>query len=197
MAGTGGGPPAGVDAAGGGRRRRRRGSRSALPPRSPGEERQLELQPEPADAGPVRVDGDEPAGDVGERSGVRGRRVDEPSADDVDDLVEQRARIAAAVLERIEDGDAGRDVTGQQRLDEPIDRGGVGHAEQLANGGFGDGVGRRRQQLVEDRLGVPHAAGGESRDQRQAAPARSLRPSASRMRVSLPSISGTVRRRTS
>ena len=52
------------------------------------------------------------------------------------------------------------------------------------------------QELVEHRLGVAHAAGGEPGDEVDGGRI-GLRPSAARIRASLPSISATVRRRTS
>ena len=50
-------------------------------------------------------------------------------------------------------------------VDEAVDRLGVGEAEQVADAGLVEPVGRRRQQLVEHRLGVAHAAGGEPGDE--------------------------------
>jgi hypothetical protein len=49
----------------------------------------------------------------------------------------------------------------------PVDGGRVGHAQEVADGGLRDGVAGHRQQLVEDRFGVAHAAGCQPRDHRQ------------------------------
>ena len=108
---------------------------------------------------------------------------DEPRPNGFDHLVQQRPRVAAALLESVEDLDARGGVAGQQRLDESVDGRGVGETEQVADGGLGDDVGRHRQQLVEDRLGVAHAAGGEAGDERERA---GLDRSGRRLRGSAP-----------
>ena len=78
----------------------------------------------------------------------------------------------------------------------PVDRLGIGEAEQVADARLVELVGRGRQQLVEHRFRVAHAARGESRDEVHRLGV-AARPSASRIRRSLPSISSVVRRRTS
>ncbi len=136
-----------------------------------GEQRKLQLEAEAADASTVRIDGDEPAGDGGQggttiRATGTGLR-DEPRANGFDDLVQQRARVAAALFESVEDLDARGGVAGQQRLDESLDGRGVRETEQVANGRLGHDIGRHREQLVEDRLGVAHPASGQTRDERE------------------------------
>ena len=130
----------------------------------------------------------------------RGRRraegARELGADRLDHLVEDDADVAAAIVELVEDGDAGHSIAGDQRGDEPIDGLGLGQAEQVADAGLVDPAAGRREQLVEHRLGVAHPAGGEPGDEVDRGRLGSI-DSASRIRSSLPSISGIVRRRTS
>ena len=59
----------------------------------------------------------------------------------------------------------GEGIVGDEGVDEPVDRLRVGQSEQVAHPWLVELVCRRRQQLVEHRLGVPHAAGGEAGDQ--------------------------------
>ncbi len=91
--------------------------------------------------------------------------VDQPAADGIDGLVEQDPGVAAALLEAVEQRDPGRGIAGHQRLDEPIDGLGVGQTEEVADAAFVDRVRRRRQELIEHRLGVAHAPGGKARDE--------------------------------
>ena len=127
------------------------------------------MQPQAADGRPVGIDGDEASSDVrqgGTRPVVAGTsRRDETDPDGLDDLVEERPWIAAAFFELVEDVHAGGRVTGQERRDEPVDRGGIGQAEQVADVGRADRVRRHRQELVQDRLGVAHPARRGTRDQ--------------------------------
>ncbi len=139
--------------------------------RSCREHRQLQLEAEAADAGPVRVDGDQPTAGVGEggrvvpgRVRVGGRR-DELDPDGLDRLVEQRPDVTPALVELVEQGDARRAVAADEVVDERLDDLGVGEAEEVANGRLVDPVGCRGQELVQHRLGVAHPTGGETGDE--------------------------------
>ena len=131
----------------------------------------------------------------------RRRRVGQPGhelePDGLDDLVEQRPDVATALVERVEQGDARRRVAAHQVVDERLDDLGVGQAEQVADVRLVDPLGRRGEQLVEHRFGVAHPAGGEPGDEADGRRRRRRGRRPPRMRRSLPSISGTVRRRTS
>ena len=91
------------------------------------------------------------------RRGVR-KAGDQLRPDGLDGLVEEGAQIAAAFLERVEQRDAGGSVAADEIVDEGLDHLGVGEAEEVADVRFIDPVRRRRQQLVEHRLGVTHPA---------------------------------------
>ena len=127
------------------------------------------MEPQAADRCTIRIDGDEAAGDIGQGGagpGIAGpRRRDEPDPDRLDDLVEECPRIAAALLEAVEDVHARRRIAGQERRDEPVDGRRIGEAQQVADVRCGDGLGGHRQQLVEDRFRVAHPAGGGARDE--------------------------------
>ena len=104
------------------------------------------------------------AGDLG-RVGAAAERCRESGADELDRLVEDDAEVPAAVLQLVEDRDpAGRVAVGQRR-DQPLDRFRVGQAEQVAHAGLGDAAAGRREELVEHRLRVAHAAGSEAGDE--------------------------------
>ena len=90
---------------------------------------------------------------------------DDRAADHLDDLVEERAEVAPAILEHIEDPNPGDDVARGERLDERLDRVGVGKPQQVADAVFGQPDPRRGQELIQHRLGVAHAAGGKARDE--------------------------------
>ena len=160
LAGTGAGPPRARPSAAAGIARGRLHAWTT-------EQGELELKAETADARPIRIDRDEPAGDGGVRGAILRRRVDQARTDRVDDLVEQRARVTAAVFEPVEDRHAGGGIARLERFHEAVDRGRIGHTEQVADRRFGDRVARHRKQLVEDRLGVAHPAGGEPGDECQ------------------------------
>ena len=65
----------------------------------------------------------------------------------------------------VEEGDAGRAVAADEVIDERVHDLGVGQAEQVADGRLVDPLGRGRQELVEHRLRVAHAAGGQPGDE--------------------------------
>ena len=133
------------------------------------EQRELQLQAEAARTQAGRVDGAQPVGGGDQRALVGGRggqARQQPIADGVDDLVEEHAQVAAAVLELVEQGEAGRGVPGGEGRHEPVDGLRVGEAEQLADGLRLDATTRRGEQLVEDRFRVAHAAGREARHER-------------------------------
>ena len=135
------------------------------------EQRELELQPQTADAVAIGVDRREPARggrQRGHRSGGRdavAEALEELRAKRVDDLVEERPAVPAALLEVVEDPHARRHVPADQRVDEPADRLGIGEPEQAADAGLVDRAVAGGQELVEHRLGVAHAARGEPRDE--------------------------------
>ncbi len=91
---------------------RPRSCRRGIRPAS--EQGELQLQAQAADPGTIRVDGDEAARHGGQaRAAIRGARPglgDEPGSDGVDHLVQQRPRVAAPLLESIEDPDTCRRV---------------------------------------------------------------------------------------
>ena len=172
-----------VGADGGGRGRSVRGRRwqpgvGLLPGRDrrciavvPEEHRQLELEAQPADRGAVRVDRREPPSGCSQRHRIvaHGRRIrargHHLAPDRLDRLIEQGAQVAAALVERIEERDAGGAVATNEMVDERLDHLGIGQAEQVADGRFVDALRGGRQELVEHRLGVAHAAGRQPGDQ--------------------------------
>ena len=129
--------------------------------------------------------------------GVVGReRGGETRADQLDGLVEDDAEVPAAFLELVEEGDAGGGVARGEGVDERIDRLGVGQPEQVADAGFVDWPpdAASSWSSIDSASRIPPAASRAIEvDRRRARP----RPSAARIRRSLPSISGTVSRRTS
>src|SRR5207247_6193625 len=91
-----------------------------------GEERELELEAKAAGSGAVRIDRRESSRRDGEPPGLTrgtgcGERGDELGPDRVDDLVEEHARVAAAILELVEDPDACYGVARDERIDERAD----------------------------------------------------------------------------
>ena len=60
----------------------------------------------------------------------------------------------------------GHGVAVRERRDEPVDEVRIREAEEVADGVGLDGPGGGREQLVEDRLRVTHAAGRQPRDER-------------------------------
>ena len=90
---------------------------------------------------------------------------EELETDRVDRLVEKRPDVPAACLLGIEECDPGGSVGSDEVVDERFDGFGVGESEELANVLFIDPVGRGREELVEHRLGIPHATGSELRDE--------------------------------
>ena len=147
------------------------GARGRVQPRLGGEHRELETEAEAADPGPVRIDRGETTGrgDEGGRIVASGGRVgearDELGADGLDGLVEQCAQVPATLLERVEQRDPGRAVASDEVVDERLDDLGVDQAEQVADVGLVDPLGRGREQLVEHRFCVAHPAGGEPGDE--------------------------------
>ena len=98
----------------------------------------------------------------------------------------KRPEVAAALLELVEERARRRRASPRTRAStNAVDDLGVGQAEQVADVGLVDPLGRRRQELVEHRLGVAHAAGGEPGDQVDRARRRPRRPSAARIRREL------------
>ena len=188
-----GGPGAG--AAGDGRSRRRPGGRRGRGSRRR-EERQLELEAQAADARAVRVDrGEAPGGSAsrGDGLGVAGS----PSVGDEPRRGSRRPPGRAASAGR------GRAPRGRRGARCPAAASPSTSASTNASTASASAspsrsrtrrssmiVRRRRQELVEHRLGVAHAAGGEAGDELDSASGSAVRPSASRMRASLPSISG-------
>ena len=99
------------------------------------EERQLQLEAEPA--GAERV-GSIARRAAGRRWSCQGRRAvasarEEPLAQGVDHLVQERPEVAAALLEPIEQRDAGGGVAGGERVAEAVDQLGVGQAKEVAD----------------------------------------------------------------
>ena len=91
--------------------------------------------------------------------------ADDPRPDRLDDLVEEAAQVAPALLEPVEEPNADEGIGRDERVDEGRHGLRVGQAEQVADVGLVEPVGGRRQQLVEHRLRVAHAAGREPRDE--------------------------------
>ena len=133
------------------------------------EEGELELEAEAADAAPLRVDRGEAMGGSGQRAGPGGvarvERLAERDAELVDDLVEHHGHVPAALVERVEGGDPGGRSTVDQGRDQLVDRIGVGEAEEIADGRLVDGRPAGGEDLVEHRLRVAHAAGGQPGDE--------------------------------
>ena len=135
------------------------------------EQRKVELEPETTRTEPRRVDGREAAPDRDEPTrfdgpaGGPGQTGHERGAKGFEDLVEEGPRIAAAVLEVVEDGHPGRGIAGRERGQEPGHGIRVGEAEQVAHGVGGEALAAAGEQLVEHRLRVAHAAGGEPGDE--------------------------------
>jgi hypothetical protein len=157
------------------------------------EHRELQLEAEAADPCPVRIDRGQPATRGGQRRGIvtAGSAVGpghQLGADGIDRLVEERPDVAAALLEAVEERDAGRAVARHQMVDEGRHDLRVGESEQVTDGRFLDDVRGGREELVEHRLGVAHAARSQSGDEVDGSRI-GLRPSAARIRPSLPSIS--------
>ena len=97
-------------------------------------------------------------------AGPVARLGEDPLAERVDHLVQERPQVAASLLEPVQEPDAGRGVAGGHRVAEPVDQLRVGEPQQVAHRVGLDPPRRRRQQLVQDRLGVPHPARGQPRD---------------------------------
>ena len=91
--------------------------------------------------------------------------TDQPETQGLDDLVEEHAQVPTSILERVEDPESGRGVTGRERVEEAVDGLGIGEAEELTDAVGGDAIAARGQDLVQDRLRVPHPAGGQPGDQ--------------------------------
>ena len=87
-------------------------------------------------------------------------------AQGVDDLVQEDAQVPAALLEAVQERDARGRVARRQRGGEAVHEVRVGEAQEVTHGIRLDHAGRRREQLVKDRLGVAHAAGGQAGDHR-------------------------------
>ena len=169
--------------------------------RRPGRRRgRARAEAQATDAGPVRVDRRPGAGrrpPALPRCPVTGRRPPpRAGADGVDDLIEQRPGVAATFLEPVQQRDARRDIAGEQGVEEAVDGGRIGQAEQLADVGLvtSSVVVESSWSRIDSASRMPPAA---SRAIRWTAAGSTRRPSASRIRPSLPSISGIVSRRTS
>ena len=180
-----------------GRRRTRRATRAGVR-----EHRELELEAQPTDAGPVGVDRGEPppGGGEGGRIVARRRRVGQPGdqlgADGLDRLVEEGPDVAPALFERVEQRDAGRPIAAHKVIDEPSrpprrrGRGDRGRDDSS----IGSGAAESSWSSIDSASRMPPAASRAMR--RTAAGSASVRrPSG--CASSLPSISATVRRRTS
>ena len=83
----------------------------------------------------------------------------------VDRLIQQGADIAAAFLQRVEQGHAGRTFAVDEVVDEGLDDLGISEAEEIADLGLVDPFGCGRQQLIEHGLRVAHAARSQPRDE--------------------------------
>ncbi len=191
---------------------RLRGRRRGLPWREGGqsrvgEERELELEPEPADAGPTRVDGREPSGrcregrhGMGDRA-IRARALrvaaDDPGSERLDHLVEEAAEVTAAVLEPGQKADArrGRRSRRAHRRSRRWSRCRPGPSRSRTRASSSSSVDDDSSwSSIDSASRMPPAA---SRAMRRTASGEAVRPSASRILRSLPSISSVVRRRTS
>ncbi len=127
----------------------------------------------------------------------RGQPGDQASPQQVDGLVEQGPRVAAALLEGIEQRDAGRGVVARSG---PSTNASTASASarpsrsRTSASVIDSGAADRSWSSIDSASRIPPAA---SRAMRWTAAGSAFRPSASRIRVSLPSISATVSRRTS
>ena len=167
-----------------------------------GEEGELELQPQTADAGAVRVDGDQASGDG--RQPLAGGPVAGRGLRDQPGCARRRrpGRAAPAGRGRAPRADrAGRCPAAASPASSASTKPSTAAASARPSSSRTSAsvtvVGRGREQLVEDRLGVAHAAGRESGDQVDGGRLDAAGRRPSRIRLSLPSISGIVSRRTS
>ena len=188
VAGTVGGRGSGA------RRRRRVGG---------GEEGQLDLEAQAADAAPLRVD---------RRRGVA-RREPAPATRSGSppgrEPLDSSARIASITWSRTTPTSRPRSSSSSRTpipaTASPATSAATSRSTASASArprrsrtrGLVDAAAGRREELVEHRLGVAHPAGGEPGDEADRRPGSASIVSASRIRASLPSISGTVSRRTS
>ena len=99
------------------------------------------------------------------RVAALGQAGHEAVPDGLHDLVEERPDVAAALVEFVEDRQAGQPIAVDERPQEAVDRLAAGQAEGVADAVGGQPLAGAGQQLVEHRLGVAHAAGGEAGDE--------------------------------
>jgi hypothetical protein len=117
--------------------------------------------------------GEAPRGD-GERAGAHGRKPrrrpatkgrEQCDAKSFDRLIREGPQVSAALLQAVEELDAGHSLAAHQRLEERFDSLLLDQAEDIANVVGGEHARIRAEQLVEHRLGVSHAAGGQACDE--------------------------------
>ena len=130
------------------------------------------------------------------RRAARQRQV-ERGAQRLDDLVGEAAQVAAAILERVEDGDPARPgrrrrARGRSRAPSPRRRGRAGRAR--ASAVSSSPPAERSWSRIDSASRMPPFA---RRATRATAAGSAIRPSASRIRPSLPSMSGSGRGRKS
>ena len=122
---------------------------------------------------------------------------EQPAPEGVDHLVQEHAQVPATLLEPVEQVDAGRRVAARERIDEPVHELALREAEQLAHAPrarCGRAVEARSWSRIDSASRIPPAA---RRATMATASGSACRPSAARIRSSLPLISSTVSRRTS
>ena len=135
---------------------------------------QLELQAQAAGAGMGHVDRGQAPG--GSREGARAgrckprrrsatQRREQRQAQPLDRLLREGAQVATPFLQPVEELDAGHGLAAHQRAQEGLDRFLLDQPEDLANVVRRQRAGIRAEQLVEHRLGVAHAPGGQAGDQ--------------------------------
>jgi hypothetical protein len=117
----------------------------------------------------VRVDRGDASARLGEPPGscraLSGREAgNQLDPDGLDHLVEEGPDVPTALVERVEERDAGRRHRGRgdRRTPRSLPR---RQAREVADLRLVDALMGGRQQLVEHRFGVAHPAGGESGDQ--------------------------------